>query len=91
MPPEHIPLYPSCFVADTDSTNFVIDTGTNRIIVNDASLLCDFQAMEGGIKGVGGNPTKITGTGSLPIQLPWDDQTTSQVTLKDAVLVPSSP
>ena len=33
---------PFCFVADTDITSFVIDTGANRVIVKDAKLLHDF-------------------------------------------------
>ena len=52
-----------CFVADTDSTSFVIDTGANRVIVKDAKLLHNFQACSSSVKGVRGNPVSILGKG----------------------------
>ena len=54
---------PSVFVADTDSVRFVVDTGTNRMIVNDIKLLTKYIPGQGKIKGINGNPTISQGGG----------------------------
>ena len=82
---------PFCFVADTDSTLFIIDTGANRVIVKDSKLLHSFQACSGGVKGVGGNPVSILGKGSCQINLRADDNSSDSVEMHDAVHVSTSP
>ena len=56
QPEPYLRREPFCFIANTNSTLFVIYTGPNRVIVEDAKLLHDFQACSDGVKGVGGNP-----------------------------------
>ena len=86
-----IPTTPFCFVADTDSARFTLDTGANRIIVNDVKLLDDFQSVSGDVKGIGGTPVAIKGVGTCRIPLPCDDGSYNTIPIHDAVYVPSSP
>lgn len=80
---------PFCFVVDTDSAQFLIDSGANRYIVNDPRLLKQFEATTGhGVKGIGGAPARVAGLGMLPLSLPTEDGVVLQV---PAVYVPSSP
>ena len=51
-----IPQDPFSFIADTDSHRFVIDSGSNCIIVNDVSLLNNLRVAADKIKGIGGSP-----------------------------------
>ena len=44
---------PYCFAFDTDNVPYVLDTGANKMIVNDPKLLKNFQVSQGGVKGVG--------------------------------------
>ena len=37
----NLPQDPFCFIADTDSIYYAIDTAANRIIVNDANHITD--------------------------------------------------
>ena len=85
-----LPTTPHCFVVDSDSTPYILDTGANRFIVNNARLLSNFVAIQGGVKGINGTSVSIIGQGTLSIHLPRPDgrQDTIQV---EAVLVPSSP
>ena len=43
------------FVVDTDSVSVVIDTGANRIIVNDKAILSDFKETKVSVKGLKGS------------------------------------
>ena len=78
-------------IVDTDSTNFVVDTGVNRIIVNDKDMLQNFQEAFGRVKGIGGSLALITGVGQLPTKLLWDDGSSSEIMIQDVVLVLLSP
>ena len=82
---------PLCFISDTDSTSFVIYTGSNRVIVKGAKLLHGFQACSGGVKGVGGNPVSILGKGSCRINLRADNDSSDSIDMHGAVYVPTSP
>ena len=86
-----LPTEPYCFIADTDSVSFVVDSGANRIIVNDASLLSHLTITNAKIKGIEGSPVQIKGVGKLSISLKSDSGKFSTVKNLDAVLVPSSP
>ena len=82
---------PICFITDSDSVHYVVDTGANRIIVNDARLLTRFTPSSSNIKGVGGTKVKILGTGILTLHFKNDNGTSTSVRNLSAVLVPSSP
>jgi hypothetical protein len=47
---------PYCFIADTDSVAYVLDTGANRLIINNAKIFEKFTASNGRVKGIGGDP-----------------------------------
>jgi hypothetical protein len=81
---------PHCFVVDTDSHMFLIDSGANAVIVNDVKLLSDFHSSTGGVKGIGGLPIALKGSGQCDVPLHFDDGSTHTATLP-AVYVPTSP
>ena len=80
-----------CFISNTDSTSFVIDTGANWVIVKDAKLIQNLQSGSGGVKGVGGNSVSILGNGSFWVNLRADNDFSDSIDLHDAVYVPTSP
>ena len=82
---------PVSFIADTDSVLYIIDTGANRIVVNDARLLTNLKISSSAIKGIGGKTINIAATGKLALPLRSDDGTLDLVSDLDAVLVPSCP
>ena len=82
---------PYCFLADIDSVSYVLDTGANRIIVNDARLLHDLRPTSDKIKGVGGRCVRIAGTGRLILPLKTSNNKLNLVSDLHAVYVPSCP
>ena len=64
---------PHCFLVDTDSIPFVIDSGANRIIVNDVRLLSAMKHTSDKIKGIGGKCTRITAKGFISLSLKSDN------------------
>jgi hypothetical protein len=80
---------PFCFIANTDSVPYVLDTGANRIILNGAKLFKDFQAKAGNVTGIGGSPVSLRGTGSVEIPLKADDGSVDKITIQNAVYVPT--
>jgi hypothetical protein len=82
---------PYCFVADTDSFPFVIDTGANRFIVNDRSLFTSFKPQSGLVKGIGGTPVPLSGIGTIRLNLKSDNGFIDAITIRDAVYIPTSP
>ena len=82
---------PISFLADTDSIDYDIDTGANRIIVNDVNLLSNFVPSKSSIKGIGGQGVQTMGSGQLSLRLTTDSGFVSHVHHLHAVLVPSSP
>eukprot|EP00980_Cylindrotheca_fusiformis_P019866 scaffold6984_cov81-Cylindrotheca_fusiformis.AAC.1 len=88
--PSPIPTEPYCFVVDTDSQEFLIDSGANAVIVNKAKLLTDFKPTSGGVNGIGGTPVDLNGTGFCTVPLHFDDGSSYTVQMP-AVYVPSSP
>jgi hypothetical protein len=82
---------PHCFIADTNSVPYVLDSGANRVILNDAKLFKDFQAKAGNIKGIGGSPVSLNGIGNTNLSLKSDDGSMDLINLKNAVYVPTSP
>jgi hypothetical protein len=87
----HLQQIPYCFIADTDSVPYVLDTGANRVILNDAKLLKEFQPRTGSVKGIGGDPVTLGGVGSLRLPLKSDDGKVDYVNVNDAVYVPTLP
>ena len=49
-----LPQESYCFIVDIDIIPFVINTGTNRIVVNDEKLLHKLITTSDKIKGIGG-------------------------------------
>jgi hypothetical protein len=82
---------PYCFVADTDSFPFVIDTGANWFIVNDRSLFTSFKPQSGLVKGIGGTPVPLSGIGTIRLNLKSGDGFIDAITICDAVYIPTSP
>jgi hypothetical protein len=82
---------PYCFIADTDSIPYIVDSGANRVILNNAKLFKSFKAQRGAVKGVGGNPVSIIGTGTLEQSLQSDEGIVDKIEIDNAVYVPSSP
>ena len=89
-PPSSLPTEPQCFVADTDSHMFLVDSGANAVIVNDVTLLTDFHSSTGGVKGIGGLPISLKGSGRCDVPLHSDNGSSHTVTMP-AVYVPTSP
>ena len=91
-PDEGLNDKPFAFIVDTDSRKHCIDTGANRIIVNNISLLKNFQpSSHPGIKGVGGGLVEVGGTGTYTLHLQSDSGHIDSIKFHDAVYVPSSP
>ena len=90
-PTHKINQLPHCFVADTDSIGFVLDTGANRVIVNDASLFKQYKSLDGNVKGIRSNLVPIKGIGTIVLSLKSDDWHVDKITIHDAVYVPTSP
>ena len=87
----NLPQVLYCFIADTDSILYAIDTAANRIIVNNANYITELVPTTNKIKGIGGNCVRIAGTGKLCLPLKSDDGTVTIIPDIDAVYVPSSP
>jgi len=82
---------PFSFVADTDSVSVVIDSGANRIIVNDKSLLSDYQPCAIPVKGLNGSPVMSGGTATFPFPMCCDDGHFELFSFPEAVYCPTSP
>jgi hypothetical protein len=81
---------PHCFIADTDSIGCILDTGANRVIVNNAKLFKSFKPQKGTVLGVGG-PVTVIGTGTAILPLTSESGTVDKIEFHDAVYVPTSP
>ena len=79
------------FIADTDSQQFFIDSGSNRIIVNDDLPLNHLCVTADKIKDIDRSPVRVTGGGKLNLTLKLDGGQVSQIRNLHAVLVPSTP
>ena len=82
---------PHSFIDDTNSVKICMDTGANRVIFNDKTLLTDFIATDGKVKGVGSNPKTVVGTGTFNLSLQSNDVIHDKFSAKKAIYVPSSP
>ena len=90
-PDESLSTRPFCFVADTDSFPFVLDSGANRFIINDATLFSTFTQQSGRVKGIGGKTVPLLGVGKIHLPLKSDDGTIDTIVVSDAVYIPTSP
>jgi hypothetical protein len=79
---------PYCFIADTDSVEYIIDTGANRIIINNRKLFVKSQTIASSVKGIGENAVKATAVGDIRVPLKSNDDVVDYITVK-AVYVPS--
>ena len=82
---------PTAFVVDTDSSAYLLDTGANRVIVNDRSLLQNFTLGREGVKGLGGAPIMSGGSGVLNLPLSSDDGHKETAIFNGAIYCPTSP
>ena len=82
---------PRCFVADTDSVKFIIDTGANRIIVNDAKLAYGYKVTDAHLKGINGKPTVASGLGFINLLLKSNDGRATILKRLPVVHVPGCP
>ena len=83
--------HPYSFIVDTDSVPYIIDTGANRIIVNDAKLLKQLNTTSDKIKGIGGKCIRIAGIGNIDLPLKSDNDLVDTLFDLPAVYVPSCP
>jgi len=81
---------PEVFHVDTDSVEFIVDTGMNGFIVNDRRLLEGYAPIAGKVKGVNGKGTDFTGIGNLRLTLKSDCGSQVRLTVK-GVVVPHCP
>ena len=68
-----------------------MNTGTNRVIVNDKTLLTNFIATKGKVKGVGANPTTFVGTRDFNLSLQSDNRIHVSFSSKEDIYVPIPP
>ena len=68
-----------------------MDTGANHVIINDAKLINNFQQSTSNVKGIGGSPTLLKGTGNTTFSLTNNDNTSIQLPKMNVVYVPTSP
>ena len=88
--PNYFTNRPRVFIADTDSTEHILDTGTNGFIATNQGMLKNYEPCRGNIKGVNGEPTVYSGTGILPLTFVFDCGMEISVEVK-AVHVPKCP
>ena len=68
-----------------------MDTVANRVISKNKTLLTNFIATEGKVKGVGENPTTVAGTATFNLSLQSDDGIHDSFSAKKTIYVPTSP
>ena len=84
-------ITPLSFIADTDSTEYILDTGANRFIINDARLFVKLTSRKSQVKGINGADTPALGHGIIDLPMISDSQQVSLLRGVPAVYVPSSP
>lgn len=83
---KHLKDWPEVFIADTDSDEFIIDTGTNGFIVKDPSMLTNYVPSRGAVKGINGTPTIYSGTGDLKLEFETECGSSVKVKVKGVVV-----
>ena len=64
---------PYCFIVDTDSVPYVIDTGADRTVINDAKLFNNLTPTSDKIKCISGKCVRIAGVSDLDLNLRLDN------------------
>ena len=82
---------PISFIADTDSTDYILDTSANRFIINDACLFLKLNSRLTKVKGINGADTSALGDGTINLTLSSDANQVTELHNIPAVYVPSSP
>ena len=90
-PPSTIRNEPICFIADTDSITYAVDSGANRFILNEFHSMTNIKIVKGSIKGIGGKGVTMSGSGDHELTLQSDDGHFETIPGLPAVCVPSSP
>ena len=93
--PSDLPREPRVFTVDTDGQKYLVDTGANRVIVNDPTLFDSYsplqRAPKNNVKGIGGKPVTIAGLGTLTLPVTSDEGHVDRVVFQGACYVPTSP
>ena len=79
------------FIDDTDRTSYILDTGSNRTILNDVRKFKVFHPCNGNIKGIRRSSVSIQGTDTTYIPIKSNYGTVDYIKFPDAVFVPLSP
>ena len=82
---------PICFIADTDSMTYAVDSGANRVILKEFNSMTNIKITKGSIQGIGGKGVTMTGSGHHELTLQSDDGHFDTIPSLPAVCVPSSP
>jgi hypothetical protein len=91
-PDASLATQPYCFIADTDSFPFILDSGANRFIANDPTLFSTLVKKSGaGVKGIGGQPIPLSGIGTIRLPLKSDNGEVDVLTIDDAVYISFQP
>ena len=90
LPDEQLSTMPYCFIADTDSITVALDTGANRVIVNEKNLLTDFRTSKERVKGLQGKPITAGGQGRICLNLESVDGHVEAIN-HSAIYCPTSP
>ena len=90
-PPDYLKQHPCCFMVDTDSVEYVLDTDANRVIVNNARLIYGYRSATAQVKGIDGEPTTATGAGFINLPLKSDDGQILIIPKIPVMHVPSCP
>ena len=64
---------PICFIADTDSMTYAVDSGANRVILKEFNSMTNIKITKGSIQGIGGKGVTMTGSGHHELTLQSDD------------------
>ena len=70
---KHLKDWPKVFIADTDSDEFIIDTGNNGFIVKDPSMLTNYVPSRGAVKGMYVYPSPSTTSGCTGLRTQMND------------------
>ena len=79
------------FIADTSSTSYVLDTGSNIRILKGIRQFKVFHPWNGNVEGIVGSNISIWGTGTTYILIKYDYETFEYMKVPDAVFIPLYP
>lgn len=90
-PPPNLRNEPICFIADTDSITYAVDSGVNIIILNNSHYMSNMQIIKGSINGIGCKGIQMSGSGDHSLLLKSDDRDFDTIPNLPTVYIPTSP